>query len=94
MYVQRIEVSDSCKSEYDAFGALLPNNGDNGQYTDVETCIDESVCPLARGQFIEGTETEAGDSDLTSAAHYHHGGSRCVAVSISFVAGAALLNML
>ena len=59
MYQQRIEVTDACKSDYDSFGALLPNNGDNGKYTDVEACVDELVCPDGRGQFIEGKETEA-----------------------------------
>ena len=74
MYVQRIEVTDACKSEYDSYGALLPNNGDNGKYTDVEPCVDEIVCPGGRGQFIEGTEIEGGqESDTESAGHERSG---------------------
>ena len=89
--MQRIVVSDACKSEYDTFGALLPSNGDNGKYTEVDACVDELVCPSGRGQFIEGTETEDGsEEDAESAASQRRGGVGSLALAVCL--GSTLLQ--
>ena len=65
IYRKKIDVTAACSSKYDSAGAKLPNNGDNGQYTEVEACTDESICPN-KGEFTEGAEAEGFDEEQSN----------------------------
>lgn len=58
-------MTDACSSKYDSYGAKLPNNGDNGQYTEVQACTDAYICPN-KGQFTEGAESEGFDEEQSN----------------------------